>query len=307
MNEQAGTEKRKTFVEDFRTFFLRGLGILLPSIVTLGILVWAYTFLSENVAGPLNAGVRSATIYTVPRVMNDESLPGWFVISESELATERAERQREGRRELPDEALVRQMRADALADYWKDHWYLEGIGFFVAIVLVYLAGVLLGNLIGRRIYQKLEAFFTRIPVIKQLYPSVKQITDFLLSPEEKRTALPSNRVVLVEYPRVGIWTIGLMTGESMRAINSVVGSECVTVFIPSSPTPFTGYTLNVRKDDVVELPISLDEALRFVVSGGVLVPEHQSPSAAGIDAVELPEAEPTSDAPRGTGYTERDA
>jgi uncharacterized membrane protein len=83
-------------------------------------------------------------------------------------------------------------------------------------------------------------------------------------------------VVIVEYPRKGIWSLGLMTGETMRVIEAVAGVECVTVFIPSSPTPFTGYTLTVPRDSVIELPISLDEALRFVVSGGVLVPPSQT-------------------------------
>jgi hypothetical protein len=81
-------------------------------------------------------------------------------------------------------------------------------------------------------------------------------------------------VVLVQYPRKGIWTIGLHTGGAIRKIDDMIG-ECVTVFIPSSPTPFTGYTIIVPKEDVIDAPLTIDEALRFVVSGGVLVPEHQ--------------------------------
>ena len=84
---------------------------------------------------------------------------------------------------------------------------------------------------------------------------------------------------MVEYPRKGIWSIGLVTGSPMSSMETEITRQAgpsITVFIPSSPTPFTGYTITVPRDSVVELPITIDEALRFTISGGVLVPAHQT-------------------------------
>jgi uncharacterized membrane protein len=113
-----------------------------------------------------------------------------------------------------------------------------------------------------------------MPVVKQIYPYVKQVTDFLFG--DKR--LQFSRVVLVEYPRKGIWSLGLVTGAGMRTIGRALGEEFLTVFVPSSPTPVTGYVITVRRDEVLDLPISIDDAIRYVVSGGVIMPASQLPS-----------------------------
>ncbi|MEO1130740.1 MAG: DUF502 domain-containing protein [Planctomycetota bacterium] len=262
-----------TFGSDFRVFFLRGLAILLPSIVTLALLAWAYGFLKDKVAEPINAGVRTVVIWGGPRVIGESNMPAWYRISDEEIEQARATiRPRPG----PEVDLTPRLRSENFEQVWREHWYLQGIGFVVALVLVYLAGVLVGNYLGRKVYARVEGWLVRFPVIKQVYPNVKQVTDFLLGGNEGKRKLPTGRVVLVEYPRRGIWTVGLMTGETLRSIQEIAGAPCVTIFIPSSPTPFTGYTITVPADEVWELPISMDEAIRFVVSGGVLVPPSQA-------------------------------
>jgi uncharacterized membrane protein len=110
-----------------------------------------------------------------------------------------------------------------------------------------------------------------VPVIRKVYPYIKQLVDFLINDEDKPKF---SRVVAVEYPRKGIWSVGFMTGGSLQTIEKQI-PDSITVFIPSSPTPFTGYTITVQKKDTVDLPISVEEAIRFAVSGGVLVPDHQ--------------------------------
>lgn len=286
-----------TFWGDFRLFFLRGLAILLPSVLTIALLVWAGGFLMKNIASPINALVREGVIAVGPSVVGPANMGDWYrvpymarapgePVEPGQIHPAIAEVIERGRAanatpaqlQARIEAARHAVRQEQLAEVWRTHWYLNGIGFVVAIVLVYLAGVLVGNYIGRRIYARVEGWLVRVPVIKQVYPSVKQIVDFLIGGDAGSSSMPSNRVVLVEYPRMGLWTVGLMTGETMRAVEDVAGSPCVTVFIPSSPTPFTGYTITVRRDEVHDLPISLDEAIRFCVSGGVLIPPHQSPS-----------------------------
>ena len=271
----------KGFLADFRLFFLRGLGILLPSIVTLGILFWAFGLLRDRVAAPMNSAVRQTVIFVAPQVLPDTSLPDWFLVPDAKVAELRDQRQREGLARITDEAIRKTLRSENLAEYWRERWYLEAIGFVVAMVIVYLAGVLLGGIIGRKIYAALEDFFVRLPVIKQVYPNVKQITEFLIGDRGGKGGpvgggSGKSKVVAVEYPRKGIWTIGLLTGESLSALEAAAGGvPCVTVFIPSSPTPFTGYTITVAKSDVQELSLTMDEVIRFTVSGGVLIPERE--------------------------------
>lgn len=263
---------------DFRRFFLRGLAILLPTLVTVGILMWAWGFLSKNIAEPINRGVRVTFIWVAPKIVGGPGMPQWYHISTDELDTAR---KAAAPMKLSDESLLWRLRREGLRDYWKTHYWgsLNLIGFIVAVILVYLAGVLVGNLIGRRVYAKIESLVVRLPIVKQVYPSVKQVTDFLVgSGEGKSKTLSDGRVCLIEYPRKGIWTVGLMTGQTLAAIEHISGKRCVTVFIPSSPTPFTGYTITVPEDEVYALPISMDETIRFVVSGGVLVPDSQKPT-----------------------------
>lgn len=267
-----------TFMNDFRRFFFRGLAILLPTLLTVGILLWAWGFLSKNIAEPINKGVRVVFVWAAPQIVGEENMPGWYRVTDDQIA----EARRTAAVDVPDKTIRHRIRRAGLKEYWSTHYFgaLNLIGFIVAIILVYLAGVLVGNLLGRRLYAKLESLLVRLPIIKQVYPNVKQVTDFLLG--DQKRALPSNRVVLVEYPRKGIWTVGLMTGETLRAIEDIAGESCVTVFIPSSPTPFTGYTITVPAREVYELPLSMDETIRFVVSGGVLVPDHQIPDTPAV-------------------------
>jgi uncharacterized membrane protein len=264
MNDQS----ERTFNKDFKRFFVRGLAVLLPSVLTLWLLVHAYRFVDSAIASPINAGVRLAMIQTA-RVW--DPLKRSFDPAEEQVDAEFAAQVTAGVRS-PDRAVIRErLRAAAIHAWWSDRWYLNVIGLLVAVVGVYTAGRLLGGYFGRKIQQRIERMIVSVPILKQVYPHVKRLVDFLFGQEKK---LKFNRVVVVEYPRKGIWSVGFMTGGTMRAIAEHSG-ESVTVFIPSSPTPVTGYTITVPRRDVIDLPISVEEALMFVVSGGVLVPPHE--------------------------------
>lgn len=262
---------KRTFLADFRHRFLRGLAILLPSVLTFWLLWAAFGFVEKKVAEPINAGLRQGVIYFAPRVLDPNELPDWFSVPEERVREVVAQRRAQALPAMSPEQVRARARAENFREWWNDRWYLRFIGLFVAIILFYLAGVLLGNFIGKRLYERLERLMIRVPGVKQVYPYVKQVVEFLFGENQK---IQFKRVVLVQYPRKGIWTIGLHTGGAIRKIDDMIG-ECVTVFIPSSPTPFTGYTIIVPKGDVIDAPLTIDEALRFVVSGGVLVPEHQ--------------------------------
>ena len=261
--------EHKTFMGDFRRFFGRGLGILLPSVLTLWILSQLLFFLNNNIGEPINRGVRIAIIEVTPRLLEDDKLPGWFRVSPEEVAQARTEKRFPGMANLPDDRVRDLLRREKFRAAWRAQWYLQATGLVVAIVVIYFAGRFLGGYLGRQVYDRLERLLERVPGFKQVYPHVKQVVQMVLGDRP----IAFNRVVMVQYPRQGIWTIGLVTGPSLRRITQEAGADVVTVFIPTSPTPFTGFAINVASGEVIDLPMTVEEALRFFVTGGVLVPE----------------------------------
>ena len=280
---------RKTFRGDFRRFFVKGLAVLLPTVLTMWILVKAYEFVDVAIAQPINRGIRLVMNQATPHV---EFLEREFEPTQVTVDREIANQVSANRKPRTQVEVRSDLRAEAIRRWWEARWYMNFIGLIVAIVAVYVAGRLLGGILGRGIYNKLESLLTTIPGIKQVYPYVKQVVDFLFSDEKP---INFNRVVLVQYPRKGIWSIGLVTGTPMKAVQAEMapGQEPgVTIFIPSSPTPFTGYTISVPQEEIVELPLTVDEALRFTISGGVLIPAQQS---LGEAAATGPPGRPTLD------------
>jgi uncharacterized membrane protein len=258
----------RTFSSDFKRFFLRGLVILLPSVLTLWIVVKAYQFVDNTIAEPINGWVRVGVI----QLSNAWSpVRNAFDPDAEELQSEILARQAMGARNIQPEVLRAELRAATIRREWAEHWYLDFIGLIIAVVAVYVAGRLLGGFVGRQVYRKLERLITRVPVFKQVYPYVKQFVDFLFSDDRP---VKFSRVVIVEYPRKGIWSLGFVTGSAMKSVASEVG-DSVTIFIPSSPTPFTGWAITVARKEAIEVPITVEEAIRFLVTGGVLIPEHQ--------------------------------
>lgn len=153
-------------------------------------------------------------------------------------------------------------------------WRTKLLGVVLAIILVYIVGLLVGNLIGRTLWKLGENAVFRIPLIRAIYPAVKQVTDFVLA--DKTAQFTANRVVAVEPHANGIWSIGLVTGRGVRAIGQPDGKEMLTVFVPSSPTAFSGYVLVVPRDVVVDLPLTVEQAMRILVSGGVIDPHSEN-------------------------------
>ncbi len=288
-----------SFWADFRKFFGRGLAILLPSVLTLWILWQLGLFVYQNVGAPINRGIRLAVIEVLPLIVDEqvgEAMPSWWNPTDEQVHNYLESRRREGHRvprvgEPEYEAAAREardlLRRRGFRDWWNDHWYLEAAGLIVAIILIYLAGLILGNLLGRRLYAKLEKTLARVPGFKQIYPHVKQVVDLIMG--DRAVAFKS--AVLVEYPRKGMWTMGFVTGTSLPAVREQARSDCYSIFIPSTPAPFTGFTINVRREDAIELPLTIDQAIRFIITGGVLTTDDEDTptgSVRGVDPPPLP-------------------
>ncbi|HAI10972.1 MAG TPA: hypothetical protein DCM28_04665 [Phycisphaerales bacterium] len=268
MSDQTDSKPRRSHS---RKFFWRGLTILLPSILTVWILIMGYQFVQQRIAEPINMGIRAGiTRWSPLPVVLEEDLVG----VEKELTQVQREQMR--RATDPKKWLRGQAKAIKIQNLWDEYRFpFDLLGLIVAFFLIYIVGLLLGSYIGHSLYRRGEILLQRLPLFKQVYPSVKQITDFLVSDGNERLKKFS-RVVAVQYPRRGIWSVGFITGDTMIKIQDEAGVPCATVFIPSSPTPFTGYTISVPRSEMIELPISVEEALRFTVSGGVVLPPSQT-------------------------------
>jgi uncharacterized membrane protein len=266
------SKDQTTFWQDFRLFFVRGLAAVLPAILTIAILAWLLSLLHTYVGNPISeAMVWGVTQYRIRTEDPDAAKPqetpaapatqpanGTSNTDNAKPATGAKNSQAPQERIKRIEAEVR----DAYGTYF--YW----MGFVLGVVGVYLFGRFVTSFFGRGVWRVIERAISGLPIFKQVYPSVKQVTDFLLAERKKEYS----RVVAVQYPRKGIWSIGLVTSPGMRTLHDAVDGELLSVFIPSSPTPVTGYTVTVRRDEVIDLPISIDEALRFTVSGGVIQP-----------------------------------
>jgi uncharacterized membrane protein len=169
--------------------------------------------------------------------------------------------------------------------YWVDGWGSIA-GFLIALIAVCIVGALFASVVGRTLWRMVEKFIMNTPVLSKVYPYVKQITDFLFAQEE-REKQPFSRVVAVEYPRKGIWSLGLVTGSGLTKVVDNVRREFLTVLIPTSPTPFTGFVIMVPKKQTLDLDMTIEEAFRFTVSGGVITPGQKQ----NVAALPQPETE----------------
>lgn len=156
--------------------------------------------------------------------------------------------------------------------YFKSLFHLSAVAVVVAIVLLYFIGGVISARLGAYFVSRIEnGVLARVPLVSQVYSAVKQVTDFIFS----ETTVEYNRVVAIEYPRRGIWSMGFVTGDSMQEVVAAAGEPLISVLIPTSPMPVTGYTMSLPRREVLDLNMTIDQAFQFCVSCGVLVPPHQ--------------------------------
>jgi uncharacterized membrane protein len=220
--------------KSFRAFFLKGLAVLLPALVTVWLLAWAYQFIQKNVTVYINRGLVEL-VYRAQGSTGD------------------------------------QYKAELVHIFVNG--YGSAIGFIIALILILGVGALLASVVGRLLWRVVEGFIMNTPIVKRIYPYVKQVTDFLLTDKGQQKAF--THVVAVEYPRKGVWAIGFVTGSGLRTIAEWADKELLAVMMPTSPTPVTGNVIMVPKNEVIILDLTIEEAFRFIMSAGVIAPERQ--------------------------------
>ena len=277
----------------FRRAVLRGLTVMLPPLLTVVIIFWIANTVNEYVLKYAEKGalhvikwsiqdvrenretkenqitIDNRTYRRLPRKPSDLEEPNPQFVPQEVFERVKANADRLGQ-PMPSSANEVYYRYVELR--WLKPQYVIPIFLVVFILLLYLLGRFLAVRMGRFALGTFEKIIDRLPVIRSVYGSVKQVTDFVFS--EKR-AVEYTQVVAVEYPRKGIWSLGFVTGESMRELSQAAGEPVLSLLMPTSPMPLTGFTISVKKSETVELDITVEQAFQFIISCGVVVPVQQ--------------------------------
>jgi len=145
---------------------------------------------------------------------------------------------------------------------------VPGLGVIVTLLIILITGLIAANVLGQRLVRYWEAVLGRIPVVKSIYNSVKQVSDTLFSSNGQAF----RKALLIEYPRESSWTIAFLTGKPGGAAADHLPGSYVSVYVPTTPNPTSGFFLMLPASDVIELDMSVDEALKYIISMGVVAP-----------------------------------
>lgn len=145
---------------------------------------------------------------------------------------------------------------------------LPGLGALLTLVIIFVTGLVATNIFGQQLITLWEKLLSRVPVVKSIYSSVKQVSDTLFS--DSGNAF--RKALLVQYPRQGSWTIAFLTGVPGGDVSNHLLGEYVSIYVPTTPNPTSGFFLMLPKADVIELDMSVDQALKYIISMGVVAP-----------------------------------
>ncbi len=146
---------------------------------------------------------------------------------------------------------------------------IPGFGVILAIGILILTGMLAANFLGRRLVTLWEALLSRIPLVRSIYNSVKQITTTVLTSKGKSF----RKVVLIEYPRKETWSMGFLTNEHIDIESEKINKDVAAVFVPTTPNPTSGFIIMLPKQDIIELELTIEDGFKYVISMGVIVPD----------------------------------
>lgn len=270
----------------FRRAVLRGLAILLPPLLTIVIFVWVGNTVMHYVLVPLEDVSRWAIVEYASDIRSESDLGGAELVAGQVMIEGTAYKKTADDKLIPryvfDEVeqdlgkdpmppTAKEIYERYVNVRWLQRQYVVPIFLCVFVLVIYLLGRFLAAGVGRFFWTQAERVINRLPLVRIVYSSVKQVTDFLITDPD----IQYTRVVAVEWPRKGIWMIAFVTSESMLDIRDAAGEPILAVLVPTSPMPFTGFTVTVKKSETVDLNITLDQAFQFIISCGVVVPPQQ--------------------------------
>jgi uncharacterized membrane protein len=161
-----------------------------------------------------------------------------------------------------------------LPEKWRPEqligFHIPGLGTILTLLTIFLTGLATRNFIGKQVVYAWELMLTRIPVVSSIYSSVKQVSDTLFS----SSGNAFRKAVLVQYPRQGAWTIAFVTGVPGGDVRNHLSGDYISIYVPTTPNPTSGFFLMIPRADAIELDMNVDEALKYIISMGVVSPEH---------------------------------
>jgi uncharacterized membrane protein len=163
-------------------------------------------------------------------------------------------------------------------------FHIPGLGTILTLLVIFFTGLLTRNIIGKQIVHGWELLLKRIPIVNSIYSSVKQVSDTLFS----SSGNAFRKALLVQYPRQGAWTIAFLTGVPGGDVKNHLVGDYVSIYVPTTPNPTSGFFLMVPRAETIELDMSVDEALKYIVSMGVVSPDYIVAAAKNLKAVAPP-------------------
>ncbi|MFZ5833591.1 MAG: DUF502 domain-containing protein [Planctomycetota bacterium] len=271
-------------VRPFRKALLRGVAVLAPPLLTVVILVWVAFTVDQYVLAPVTSVAREAMVSQMADIRKGLPLaPGQ---PRTALADGQVFRQLDNGSFIPQKVydnVEKHLDGRPLPPTGKDFyrayvdneylrpWIVIPVFLCVFTLLLYLVGKFLAAGIGRAFWGGLENTINRLPLIRSIYSAVKQFTDFFLTEHE----IQFTRVVAIEYPRRGMWIVAFATSDSFLDIAAAANEPVVSVFVPTSPMPMTGFAVTLPRREVLDLNITIDQAIQFIVSCGVVAPPYE--------------------------------
>jgi uncharacterized membrane protein len=271
----------------FRQAVLRGLAVISPPLFTVLIFVWVISTTNLYVLEPMTGWLHDGLVWSLKDIREDLPVQGpqrrvkygdktFYRLDNGEFVPANVVAVVQAG--LNDKAAQKTSKMTGKEIYAKYvdlrfHLPYSAIPFFLALflLLLYLVGKFMAAGIGRFFVHRFERGVHRLPLVRNVYSSVKQVSDFLFSQPD----MEYTRVVAVEYPRKGIWSLGFVTSEGMLDIRAAANEPILSVLMPTSPMPVTGFTVTVRKSETIDLNITIDQAFQFIISCGVVVPAQQ--------------------------------
>ncbi len=268
----------------FRKAVVRGLAVLVPPLLTVVIFGWIIGTTRQYFLEPVNAGARQGIAWLLrSEIRDDLKIEPGSNVAESDgrkymafadgsfLSNEiyEAVRHNPGSDALPQTGrayLNRYVEITYLRPYYAVPCFLA-----VFILLVYLLGKFMAAGIGAFFWGGIERAINRLPLVRNVYSGVKQVTDFFLRERE----IQFTRAVAVEFPRPGMWSMAFVTNEGLREIRAIAAEPVLGIFIPTSPVPMGGYALVIRKREVIDLSVTIDQAIQYIVSCGLVIPPQE--------------------------------
>lgn len=256
-------------MQTYRTVFLKGLGTLLPTLVTLWIVVAASAFVSQTIAAPFADGIKTWLVTTEPG--NDVTFYVWESLSllrkpEPRAAPAGLDEAGRARFERAEQEWIAAAEPERQQDLRTeiDRRFPKWVGVILAVVAVFIVGFFTASLFGSSAFGILESWAGRIPLVRNVYPGAKQMVNFFLARGDEQTW---QAVVAVEFPRKGLWSIGFLTSDNIPEIESQTGEAVRGVYLG---TPAAGQVVLARESEIVPIDMTVDEALKFLMSGGVI-------------------------------------